>query len=277
MSKKKIIVISIGIACLIMLPRVYIWQTKQRLNKDVKAHKQMNRGSKTVASRAAPYNALVSERKDTWDRAISLKAKSESMSRDEFANWVSSGDPNATYLMGREYYDGSLFDKDYNMAANFFLTAAEQSHSQAMYYLGIMYFYGEGVPQDHIEGLRYILQSQELNNPYAMVYFARSLEENGAYENAITTYSKAMAQFHAPAFAQMARLALQGNGMEQNPELAYAYVNIAVTYADNAQDRDRLAKTRDDLASSLGADRLFDAQILSRNILNDLLKGKGDQ
>jgi len=247
--------------------RIYTHRAKGRLEKIVADVRNEDRRTQNISDHN--NNAAPGEKVDTWDRSLTMDAALKNMTQAEFIDWVNTGDPNAAYLMGREYYDGAL-KQDYKMAARYFHSAAVQSHSQALYYLATMSLRGEGIAQDASASVKFLLDAIELNNPFAMVVMGMSVEVSDDYELAIDLYSRAMKQFHGPAFFQMAKLALDGRGMEKDVELAYAYLNLAVTYSENKHDRDQLASLRDSLATSLGPDRLIEAQNLTHHIRDDL-------
>ena len=47
-----------------------------------------------------------------------------------------SGDAVAQFRLGMRYYKGMEIEQDYEQAANWFQTSAEQKNSQAQFYLG---------------------------------------------------------------------------------------------------------------------------------------------
>lgn len=65
------------------------------------------------------------------------------------------GNADAQFRLGLKYAnDGGT--QDYAQAAQWYLKAAEQSHSLAQFNLGVMYARGQGVPQDDAQSVTWI-------------------------------------------------------------------------------------------------------------------------
>ena len=63
--------------------------------------------------------------------------------------------------MGNMYYCGEGVEKDYDEAAKWYRTAAEQGDQEAWYKLGNMYYRGEGVKKDTAEAAKWYQKAAE--------------------------------------------------------------------------------------------------------------------
>lgn len=83
----------------------------------------------------------------------------------------------AYFKLGKCYFEGDGFVKDYNLAFKYFTKAAEQEESEAQALLGSMYLNGHGCKKDFSKAFYWIQKSALNDNPRGQSYLA------GCYEH----------------------------------------------------------------------------------------------
>ena len=142
------------------------------------------------------------------------------------------GDAEAQFSLGVKFArDGA--SQDYAQAAQWYLKAADQSHSLAQFNLGIMYASGQGVPRDEAKSRVWMQKAADLGDAGAqynigMRYHRASLDglPEAAPESRIQAYK----------WLQLA--AAQGY---RGSEAAWAFVALTMTREDVADGGRRVA------------------------------------
>lgn len=87
------------------------------------------------------------------------------------------GEPEANYLIGAIYLNGSLeVPQDLAQAAIYFQTASDQGYMSAKFQLGLLYLRGQGVPQNDATAASLFMQAAQAKNKDAMLQAAKMLE-----------------------------------------------------------------------------------------------------
>ena len=79
------------------------------------------------------------------------------------------GDAVAQAILGTMYSKGIGVSKDYNVAFNWYLRAANQGNISAQLIVGTRYAIGKGVTQNHPEAFRWYFEAAGQNNPKAQM------------------------------------------------------------------------------------------------------------
>jgi TPR repeat protein len=142
------------------------------------------------------------------------------------------GDAEAQFSLGVKFArDGAT--QDYPQAVQWYLKAADQSHSLAQFNLAIMYAAGQGVARDQVKSMGWMQKAANLGDAGAqyrvgMKHHRASLEgpPEAALESRILAYK----------WLELA--ATQGY---RGSEAASAFVALTMTRADVADGRNRIA------------------------------------
>jgi TPR repeat protein len=142
------------------------------------------------------------------------------------------GDAEAQFSLGVKFAQGGAA-QDYAQAAQWYLKAADQSHSLAQFNLGIMYASGQGVPRDEAKSKVWMQKAADQGDAGAqynigMKHHRASLDglPEGAPESRIQAYK----------WLQLA--AAQGY---RGSDAAWAFVALAMTREDVADGGRRVA------------------------------------
>ena len=163
----------------------------------------------------------------------------------------------AIHLLGHQYYDGTtLFDKDFDKAANVFRRAAELGQLDAHVDYANMLYKGQGVPQDKKSAIEWLRKAANKNFSYAQYQLGlrliakdspenNSIEANKWFKKAFYQFQKQAAKGDKKAAATSANMLQKGYGVEQDKRLAcrkylelaksgntFAYVSVAFCYID---------------------------------------------
>ena len=141
-----------------------------------------------------------------------------------------SGDAVAQFVLGMDYFTGTLINKDDAQAAIWIGKAAEQGFVLSQYELGALYYSGKGVPQDYAQSAIWFRKAAEQGNAEAQSFLA------GQYG--------------------------LGNGVLQDYAEAYFWYDIALAgnNKDTAQQRELDVNARDEVASKLTPAKLQEVQ-----------------
>ncbi|MCK4837556.1 MAG: sel1 repeat family protein [Desulfobulbaceae bacterium] len=138
--------------------------------------------------------------------------------RYEFSIALSEGHPEAVFLMGKMYQDGTGgVQKDILGALKRFRQAAEQGHAEAQYVLGSIYAGGEGVEPDNVESIRWLKMAAAQNH----------MQAKEALERA--TVLKSAEAGDAKAQYKLAKFYEQGTGVPQSMTKAFTWYKNAAS------------------------------------------------
>ncbi len=144
-----------------------------------------------------------------------------------------SGDPRGQYGMGVLYENGYGVTKDLQLAAAWYLKAAQQGNTDAQYNLGAMYEHGIGMPVNYPEAARW--------------------------------YRPAAEQGDIDALSNLGVLYQGGKGVPQDKILALALYNVSVAYSGKRTTQ--AAKNRQLLANQMSLDDVKKALALTDELL----------
>ncbi len=150
------------------------------------------------------------------------KAKFEGLALTALREWrplAEQGNAKAQYNLGVMYDNGQGVPQDYAKAVEWYRKAAEQGYADAQYNLGHMYDKGEGVTQD--------------------------------YAKAMGWYRKAAEQGDADAQHNLGVMYGNGQGVPQDYAQAHMWYNLAASKFPPGEDRDKVVKNRDHVASKM--------------------------
>ena len=151
---------------------------------------------------------------------------------------IQSGDSNYLVNKGIRYY----YDKDYEVAMDYFHLAAAMGNGKAIGSIGTCYLYGHGVPEENDIAMSYLRIAMDLRDVDAfyrmgwMYSNGESVEKDS--ELGIYYYEQALAellenysiqeQFNHPAlFYALAKEKIVGGGMSENIAVSYKYLLVA--------------------------------------------------
>ncbi len=89
------------------------------------------------------------------------------------ARRASQGDADAQALLGFKYEHGRGVVQSYDLAAHWYLCAAEQGHATAQYLLGLMYDKGRGVQRNDMLAYQWLNMAAARAPQRAKEYYAR--------------------------------------------------------------------------------------------------------
>ena len=149
-----------------------------------------------------------------------------------------SENPQALYLLGKEYLKGILVEQDKKKAVHYLTLSAEQKNSYAMYALAKV-FLNDINYMDPDKGISYLQNASSLGNEYAQIMLGNIYLKGEHVEknvDAAISYLQ-MASDKNNSFAQymLGKLFLFGKEVEQDKEKAKSYLEQAAiqgnTYA----------------------------------------------
>lgn len=149
-----------------------------------------------------------------------------------------SENPQALYLLGKEYLKGILVEQDKKKAVHYLTLSAEQKNSYAMYALAKV-FLNDINYMDPDKGISYLQNASSLGNEYAQIMLGNIYLKGERVEknvDAAISYLQ-MASDKNNSFAQymLGKLFLFGKEVEQDKEKAKSYLEQAAiqgnTYA----------------------------------------------
>ena len=73
----------------------------------------------------------------------------------------------SNYQKGKDYYYGTMGQRNYNESLHFFKLAADKGHADAQYYLGLIYYGGKGVKENPQMAIYYFKLSAAQGNKHA--------------------------------------------------------------------------------------------------------------
>jgi TPR repeat protein len=132
----------------------------------------------SVADKPAPVPINpVSAQVDKFQSGKSaFDAGKYSKAREIWLPLAESGDPRAQHAIARLYEKGNGVDRDFKVAADWFLKAAEQGHADSEYRLAVGHVYGLGVKRDEATALSWLRKAANHGHKRAQKMLARAYE-----------------------------------------------------------------------------------------------------
>ncbi len=202
----------------------------------------------------------------------------------EAARWyllgAENGDDDAQFSLGNLFEEGLGVPKDLEAAARWYRLAAEQGNLNAQYFLGSAYQYGDGVPKDDGEAAKWYREAANQGDDIAQASLGRLRYEQGNYFKAEKWTRAAAEQGHFDSQAGLGWLYIQGKGVPKSNVHAYAWLNVALVFADarvrlggvnvirKQYGSNRASVIRDVLAQQMTSEEIAEAQALSLEWFN---------
>ncbi|HWK14441.1 MAG TPA: peptidoglycan-binding protein [Rhizobiaceae bacterium] len=173
------------------------------------------------------------------------------------------GDPRAMYEIASRYAEGRDLKASPDLAAQWYLHAAELGYAPAQYRAGNVYEKGIGVARDAAKAKAWYLKAAEQGNASAMhnlaVLIAMGAEGKADNEGAAHWFLEAADLGVKDSQFNLGILAAKGAGMPQNLEESYKWFSLV---ADSG-DRDAASK-RDEIAKALRPEQLEKAKAAAK-------------
>ena len=195
-------------------------------------------------------------------------------SHADAANWTrlaaEQGHARAQFRLGGMYYSGQGFPQDYAEADKWFRLAAEQGDADAQFALSVLYnmLALEGVlPQDPAEAAKWSRLAAEQGHTGAQYDLGRKYQHGHGvtqdHSEAVKWYRRAAEQGDAGAQYEIGVMYYNGEGVPQDYTTAHKWLNLAAARL-RGEHRERVAATRDSVASKMTAEAIREAQRLAR-------------
>lgn len=180
--------------------------------------------------------------KATLGNNAEAKAKLYSFYSKELEKFAKSGDSQAQYEVGLDYFEGTEVAKNIETAAKWFQLSATQGHkeakaklssfyskvlenlaktdAEAMYYVGCYYFDGKGIAKNEKKGFEYLKKSYESGNTLA-------------FDKMTSRYTKLLVKYgdkveKAELFYRIGNCYFDGKGISKNLDIAADYYERAM-------------------------------------------------
>lgn len=154
----------------------------------------------------------------------------DSVTNDEIGTWKSlaeKNDPEAQFLYGLCYIEGSHFPKDAGTGAMWLRKAAEQNLGVAQEWLGALYRDGIGVQKNDSDALKWFVKAAEQGDSFAQRDLGYCYQDGtGVAKNekeAFKWFQKAADNGEPEAQCGLGLLYYNGAGVEQNSDQAFKY------------------------------------------------------
>ena len=142
------------------------------------------------------------------------------------------GDAEAQFSLGIKFArEGTA--QDYPQAAQWYLKAADQSHSLAQFNLAIMYATGQGVARDEVKSMSWMQKAADLGDAGAQYHVGMKL-----HRASLGGLPEAAPESRIQAYKWLQLAAAQGY---RGSEAAWAFVALNMTREDVADGRRRIA------------------------------------
>ena len=142
------------------------------------------------------------------------------------------GDAEAQFSLGVKFaQEGAT--QDYPQAAQWYLKAADQSHTLAQFNLAIMYASGQGVVRDDVKSMSWMQKAADLGDPGAQYYLGIKL-----HRASLVGLPETAPESRIEAYKWLQLSAAQGY---RDSEAAWAFVALNMTREDVADGRRRIA------------------------------------
>jgi TPR repeat protein len=142
------------------------------------------------------------------------------------------GDAEAQFSLGLRFA-GEGAAQDYAQAAQWYLKAADQSHSLAQFNLGIMYAAGQGVPRDEAKSMGWMQKAADQGDAGAQHHIGMK-HHRASFDGLPEAASESRIQ----AYKWLQLAATQGY---RSSEAAWAFVALGMTREDVADGGRRIA------------------------------------
>jgi hypothetical protein len=142
------------------------------------------------------------------------------------------GDAEAQFNLGVRFA-GEGASQDYAQAAQWYLKAADQSHSLAQFNLAIMYAAGQGVPRDESKSMGWMQKAADLGDAGAQYHIGMKHQRAS-----LDGLPEAAPESRIQAYKWLHLAAAQGY---RGSESAGAFVALTMTRADVADGMRRIA------------------------------------
>lgn len=167
----------------------------------------------------------------------SYGAKSQEINHAQLALQLeplaNDGDAEAQYHLGMMYHLGLGVTQDYNRAYALFVDSEKSGHPLSAYKVGC-YYAGQGngvVPFDYEKALQYKLIAAKAGYALAQYDVGLTYAQRGQTLSEIEWFERSALQGYGYSLLMLAGKFYEGFGIDPNPMLAYAYVNIAFNMA----------------------------------------------
>jgi TPR repeat protein len=142
------------------------------------------------------------------------------------------GDAEAQFSLGVKFArEGAT--QDYPHAAQWYLKAADQSHSLAQFNLAIMYAAGQGMARDEVKSMGWMRKAAELGDAGAQYHVGMKL-----HRASLAGLPEAAPESRIEAYKWLQLSAAQGY---RGSEAAWAFVALSMTREDVADGSRRIA------------------------------------
>ena len=172
---------------------------------------------------------------------------------------AADGDARAQFEIAAIYTEGRAVPQDYKAAATWYERAAAQGFVPAEYRLGSLYESGNGVTKDLNTARLWYERAAEAGNRMSMhnlaALYAGGQLGKQQFDSAAKWFEEAAARGLTDSQFNLGMLYARGLGVPQDLSASYKWFSIAALSGDKDS-----AKARDDIARSLGADKVAAVQ-----------------
>jgi TPR repeat protein len=151
------------------------------------------------------------------------------------------GHPEAQFILGVMYREGQGVNKDNNVAFRCFWKSAEQGYAKAQFGVGVMYYEGQGVLQDSEAAVRWFKKAAaqgDVNAEYGLGYlYLEGDVTEESQEEAFKWLNKAANKGHAEAQHALGNLYYGGNGIRRNANQAVMWYRKAAEQGKRESQR----------------------------------------
>ena len=161
----------------------------------------------------------------------------------------------AMNYLGALYYDGRVFEQDFEKAFNYYVMAAENGSRQAQENLGYCYYYGRSVPVDYEKAFHYfalgafdghLISLYKIGDMYLNGYYVKKnpIEAFKIYDYCKSLINQDNADYTAgPVFLRLGNCFLNGLGTNADCKIALMCYQQAENYLlDMVQNGDVMYK-----------------------------------
>ncbi len=179
----------------------------------------------------APKAHIVLSMEKPWYRKLFSSGQAPDL--ESIQTQADRGDADAQFSLGLKYASSVGTAQDYDLAARWYLKAADQSHSLAQFNLGIMYIKGHGVPRDEATAMRWFHKAAQLGDAGAQ--FNLGMRQ---HRDSIAEFPTNAAESKIEAYKWFNLAAAQGY---QGSATACERVTLSMTHEELADGNHRAA------------------------------------
>ncbi len=184
---------------------------------------------------------------------VKVELPPESLGPIELRQAAADGEARAQFEIAAIYTEGRAVKQDFKAAATWFERTAAQGFAPSQYRLGSLYENGNGVPKDLTQAKLWYQRAAEAGNRMSMhnlaALYAGGQLGKQEFESAAKWFEEAASRGLTDSQFNLGMLYARGLGVPQSLEQSYKWFALAATSGDKDA-----AKSRDDIARSLGAD-----------------------